>query len=191
MRNDDHLELAGRTGYSLAETEGEALEDLGEVVGSGWWAEILRAAARPLPDTALPWAEGEEGEELDVRLRFLHLLEPLIRSGLERLRWGVAVLVREKGELPWDSERAERRLLGGLGENLGQRLSPSFARELPETVVTLRRPEIVRTLLRRHPELAREVVEAIELWVQVSVEALARRALGYPETERRGQARDQ
>lgn len=157
----------------------------------GWIAEIERCYARPVPEDPLPWPARPEQHPT----AFLHLIEPLARAGLERLRTFARELAdRCDGSPLFDPERIDELFLGNLSDRvrglltrtlvlelqvarLEERLAGETGRERFESFVAgLRRPEVALEILGSYPMLAREVVRRVRLWEEVGREFLERLA---------------
>lgn len=123
---------------------------------------------------------------------FLNLVAPLIANGREQLRAGIQTLCRNKPEHPFDPQTIEELLLAGLPARLLPRLSRTLVLELhvarlqgllrgdtPEErfehfIERLSDHETALAILQEYPVLARQLVQCIDAWVQVSLELLQR-----------------
>jgi hypothetical protein len=81
-----------------------------------WLLKLDQAFSR-LDSAPTPPPEEASGHPL---AGFLEIIEPIISQGRDRLREGLQVLGRERGELPFDRRTVERALY----EDLPQRLIP-------------------------------------------------------------------
>ncbi len=149
-----------------------------------WLVKLDRAFSRPAPAPALPTEEAN-GHPL---AGFLEIIGPIIDQGRDRLREGIEVLARERGELPFDHRTVERALYGDLPERLLHMVSGTMTLELHvarlqgdlrgDTAEERFRSFLERMSVREHaigllqdyPVLARQLVEWIDQWATFSLE---------------------
>ncbi len=151
-----------------------------------WLNTLAQAFARPgagvLSLAALP--AGQE------TARFLHLVEPLLDLGLDRLRDGVRALTQARSGLPFDPDTIGPLLFTLLPVELMTRIGRTLVLELnvarlqgllpgatPEArfqnfIQRLRQRDVALSILQEYAVLARQVVLAIDQWVQFSLEFL-------------------
>src|SRR4051812_39444383 len=181
-------------------TEDDLLAILGEpdeavdgppVPPSPWMDELERALAGPTPSDgpAIPLPEVLRDH---ATAGFLIAIEPLVARACERLRTGIRALVPGRGDLPFDPTTVESILLGHLPVPLLRMLNRTLVLELhvarlqdllpgdtPEErfqsfLQHLRRPEAARALFHEYPVLARQLIIALENFVDSSLSFLER-----------------
>lgn len=153
----------------------------------------------PAPVVAEPLPLPDELRN-DPALGFLELVQPLIAPARDRLRAGLATIVRAARQPPpFSAEEAERlateplswRLLPLLTRTLVlemhvARLEGSLPGDTPEErfaafIDRLRDRETAAAILAEYPVLARLVEQELETWVHVSLETLERLAADWPD----------
>ncbi|WP_373534680.1 type 2 lanthipeptide synthetase LanM family protein [Microcoleus sp.] len=125
---------------------------------------------------------------------FTIAIAPLVAQGKNRLRQGIAALVKDRktSSLPFDRTTIESILLAFLPDRLFWMLNPTMALELnaqrlqgllagetPQQrfqsfLQRLQDPESAITLLEEYPVLAQQIVICINSWVDLSLEFLQR-----------------
>lgn len=193
------LRVDGLDEATLLPLLGESEDDLaGRLTDDPeWLRRIARLYDGPPAAEPIPWPVRSEKEPVG----FLHLVEPLARDGIARLRSGIDRLARSHsprdGFLPFglaDADRIVPLLLGTLGDRLRGFLTRTLVLELQiakleerlagdtpgerfqSFVESLRRPEVALDLLARYPVLARESLRRVDCWVASSLELVERLA---------------
>jgi len=151
-----------------------------------WLLKLDRAFSRPVSTPTPPAAEAS-GHPL---AGFLEIIEPIISQGRDRLREGIEVLGRERGELPFDRRAVERALYEDLPGRLIHMICGTMALELNVSRLQgdlqgdtaedrfrsflehMRQREHAVGLLQEYPVLARQLVERVDQWVTVGLEFL-------------------
>lgn len=153
-----------------------------------WLNTLAQALGRPgtsvLSPSALP--AGQE------TMQFLHLVEPLLAQGLDRLRAGVRALTQERTRLPFDPDTIGPLLFALLPAELMMRIGRTLVLELNVARVQgllpgatpdarfqsfaqrLRQRDVALSILQEYAVLTRQVVLAIDQWVNFSLEFLNR-----------------
>ncbi len=145
----------------------------------------MRAYASP----ATAYTEFAPGEE---ELGFLELVQPLVDLACDWLYEGVLDLIDHWPILPFDPEMLEDILMANLVDPLLMRIGRTMVLELnvarlqghlsgssPEErfksfIVRLRSPEASMAILADYPVLARQLVQCVTQWTEVSLEFLDR-----------------
>jgi type 2 lantibiotic biosynthesis protein LanM len=153
-----------------------------------WLTDPAAAFAHP-SSAPLPLPEHFRTHPLAGLLPLAH---PLLCQGLERLRAGIADLVRRYPSVPFDPTTIEEILFVGLPAWLIRMMSRTAALEVnvlrlqglltgdtPEErfhhfAERLRQPEHALALWQEYPVLTRQVVTCIRQWVANSLELLER-----------------
>lgn len=139
-----------------------------------------------------PWSiEVDADAEALQTLRFLDLVEPLVRQARDRLRARVDALRAEHPHAPFDTDTAVHTMLGSLPWTLHAMLMRAVVLELnvarvqgelqgetPEArfeafVRRLAEPERALAFLAEYPVLARSLVRTLDKWERASAEFLA------------------
>src|SRR3954463_13872996 len=156
-----------------------------------WMEELERALAGPfLSDgPAIPLPEGLREQ---ATAEFLGAIEPLLARARGRLRQGIRALVPPRGGFPFDPTTVEATLLGHLPGPLLRMLNRTLVLELhvarlqnllpgdtPEErfqafLQHLRQPRVVLALFHEYPVLARQLIVALENFVNSSLSFLER-----------------
>jgi type 2 lantibiotic biosynthesis protein LanM len=175
-------------------SEAELLRLLGEPITAvaerlaappAWLESLTRATTHPTP----PVLQFGHGEEAGSPVRFLHLVEPLLSQGLQKVRAGLWVLARGTAEQrPFDPQTIERVLLGMLPDQVlglmyrtlvlelnvarlqGQLAGESPAARFNSFVERLKMPEVAAGLLKEYPVLSRQISQAVDQWATMSLE---------------------
>src|SRR4051794_32615110 len=181
-------------------TEDELLSLLGgpSVAGDGppfppspWMEELERAFSGPAPSdgAAIPLPEGLQ---VHATAGFLIAIEPLLARACDRLRTGIRALIPTRGGLPFDPSTVESILLNNLPGPLLRMLNRTLVLELhvarlqdmlpgdtPEErfqsfLQHLRQPRVVLAVFQEYPVLARQLIVALENFVNSSLSFLER-----------------
>jgi type 2 lantibiotic biosynthesis protein LanM len=183
------LAASGIDESELGEISIEPIESVAERIQRRpeWLAEIEQAYGRP-PPPALEGAAQSPGD--DPARAFLEPLEPLIRSGRERLERRIADLARDRGAVPFDPTSVADLFLARLRASLHPLIERVFVLELNVARMQgeleglnaserfesfsrrLRRDGAATALLAEYPVLARRVVETVAAWERASFELL-------------------
>jgi hypothetical protein len=160
-----------------------------------WLTDLATAFARPSASEPLPLPERFRTHPM---AGLLHAAQPLLDQGLERLRAGIADLVRRYPHMPFDPATIEEILLAGLPDRVIRMMSRTAALEVnvlrlqgllagdtPEArfrhfTERLRQPEHALAIWQEYPVLARQVVNCIRQWLTNSLELLARLGADWP-----------
>jgi type 2 lantibiotic biosynthesis protein LanM len=160
-----------------------------------WLTDLAAAFSQPFSAVPLPLPEHFHTHPM---AGLLHAAQPLLGQGLERLRAGIADLLRRYPHVPFDPATIEEILLAGLPDRvirmMGRtaalevnvlRLQGLLAGDTPEArfrhfTERLRQPEHALALWQEYPVLARQVVNCIRQWVTNSLELLARLGADWP-----------
>lgn len=177
LSEDDLLRLLGEPITAVAERL---------ATPPAWLEALTRATTQPTP----PVLQFGQGEEAGSPVRFLHLVEPLLSQGLQKVRAGLWVLARGTAaeHRPFDPGTIERVLLGMLPDQLlglmyrtlvlelnvarlqGQLAGESPAARFNSFVERLKVPEVAAALLKEYPVLSRQISQAVEQWATVSLD---------------------
>jgi len=183
------LAADGLSSQSFLYLLGEPDADLAGRAGAPprWLADLEQAFSNPAPE-AFP--DSPMPAEALPYLKLLRAVQPVMDAGYSRLRQGARDLAAEGGELPFDPETVSALLAEGLPQMLILLLGRTMVVELnlagregrltgetPEArfasfAESLRDPGTALTILRQYPVLARQVVETVDRWVEVSLELL-------------------
>ena len=164
------------------------------------WLKQLKRAFSTNNSTTAPNEESYESEWLQKvgGVRFLGIVEPLIRQGIDRLRDGVQSLKREHPEAPFDARTVEDILVSDLVKTLAPKLMRTIVLELnvsrlrgdlngetPQSryqgfFERLREPAIGISLLQEYPVLARQILACIDNWVNFGLEFLTHLCRDWP-----------
>lgn len=163
-----------------------------------WLGRIAALYDAPAGDP-LSWPVRSQSEPAG----FLNLLDPLARTGLDRLRCGLEALAgrhADRDGLPFglgDTDRIVALFLGPLSDRLRGLVLKTLVLELQiarleerlpgdtpaerfqSFVDDLRRPEGALEILGRYPVLARESLYRIDRWVEASLEIAQRLAADH------------
>ena len=164
-----------------------------------WLGTLAEALSRPVPEGLAPLPLPEELRG-DAAAGFLELVRPLVDRARLRLREGIERIVGGSAAPPlFAAPEAERlvseplafRLLVLLARTLVlelhvARLQGLLSGDTPEErfasfVDRLRDPAVAAAVLREYAVLARLVVQELDLWVETSLEFLARLAADGPD----------
>lgn len=183
-------------------------------------AELLYLLSEPIAvvcdraDGLPPWllqlaevfAEGEVSQPVELpptlqsqeTARFLSLIEPLIQQGREKLRAGIAVLIKRYPGAPFDPATAEAIMYAQLTPQLLPMISRVLVLELNvarlqgqlqgETTQArfqsflqrLSQHDHMLPVLQEYAPLARLLVQRIDAWATVSLEFLSRLCVDWP-----------
>ena len=164
-------------------------------VPPAWLTDLAAAFSHPSAFAPLPLPERLRTHPI---AGLLHPAQPLLDQGLERLRAGMADLVRQYPRVPFDPTTIEAILFAVLPAQVIRMLSRTAALEVnvlrlqgllagdtPEArfrqfTERLRQPEHALALWQEYPVLARQVVNCIRQWVTNSLELLARLCADWP-----------
>lgn len=155
---------------------------------AGWLAAFWRDAAVTEPPAS-------------PEVAALQVLEPALATARARLRTGIARLLANYRECPFDATTAETLLMDLLRPRLARIAAPVFLLELEnleleapvasrgETLLRLvrryGRRERALELFRRYPLLARQLSEALEAWVETGLAFLDHLAGDWPQLRSR------
>lgn len=164
-----------------------------------WLSDLAAAYAHPSA-VPLPFPEHVRQHPLGA---LLPLVQPLLSQGIERLRAGIADLVRRSPGVPFEPATIAATVLAGLPAQVFRMLSRTVALEVnvlrlqghlagdtPEErfrhfAERLRQPEHALALWQEYPVLARQVVTCIRQWVESSLELLQRLCADWPQLRQR------
>jgi type 2 lantibiotic biosynthesis protein LanM len=185
-------------------SESELLGLLGEPAGAvgrrvagepAWLSALREAFSLPRSGESPPAFEVPPGQ---VGLGVLHAVAPIIRRGRQRVREGVPALARGLADPPFDPDTAEgllfaslpRQLLGVVNRTMVlevnvARLEGRLDGDTPEKrfgsfVRRLEDQDAALAILQEYPVLARQVVKAVDHWVDFSLEFLGHLAADWP-----------
>ena len=184
----ERLAADGLSEADLLYCLGEPVEDVQSRLANsqGWLEQISSAFSRPAPSIPLPLPEVVRNEQTSG---FLNLIEPLLRSALDRVQSGAEALANS-GSVPYDSATVAALLFATLPHRLLAMVSPTLVLELHVArlegllegataegrfnsfVERLRQSDGALALLEEYPVLARQLVVHMENWANFSLEFL-------------------
>ena len=160
-----------------------------------WAAELVRAFSGPNSNEP---CDGTEGVPADTR--FLELIGPLIGKWIERFREGLKSQMSSTSGTPWfDAETIEHIFRGILHRRLEPVLLKTMVLELnvarvqgllpgktsaerfESFIERIQQSEIRLELFSEYPVLGREVVNALNAWLNCSLEFLERWHVDWPD----------
>jgi len=154
-----------------------------------WLTDLAAAFSHPSASAPLPLPERFR---MHPMVGLLHPAQPLLCQGLERLRAGIADLVRRYPSVPFDPATIEEIFFAVLPARVIRMMSRTAALEVNvlrlqgllegdtpaerfrHFAERLRQPEHALALWQEYPVLARQVVTCIRQWVANSLELLER-----------------
>ncbi|MEW5804557.1 MAG: type 2 lanthipeptide synthetase LanM family protein [bacterium] len=177
-------------------TEDEFLHFLGEPIEAvrdrfpaipGWLAKLTQAFSHPPTSEPLPLPEELRKQP---EAGFLAAIAPLIHQGRDFLRQGIQSISQTRYDLPFDPGTIEDILLANLPYQLIMMISRTMVLELniarlqgllPGDTAEERfcsflericQPDLVLAIFHEYPVLARQLVEHIDIWANLSLEFL-------------------
>ncbi|MFY0565278.1 type 2 lanthipeptide synthetase LanM family protein [Archangium lansingense] len=191
------LEAEGLTEAQLGALLTEPLEELKLRLGGQlpWLTALQEAFSQPVSSEPFPVPKNLQGV---ATVGFLEWVRPLIERGRARVRAHIQEVARAHSHLLFAPETLETLLFAGLPVRLLDRINRTLVLEMNvarlrgqlkgETgaerfrsfVELLREPKFALGLLEEYPVLARLCVEAVERWVETSVELATRLAADGP-----------
>jgi type 2 lantibiotic biosynthesis protein LanM len=181
LGEDDLLYLLGESGEALRDRVPQLPQ---------WLTRLAAALADPAAAAyVLPFTDQVRDPSM---VPFLNAIKPLVKQGLERLEAGIADLVRGRPHVPFAAETVRGLLLANLPGHVVGKLTRTIALEVnvarlhgqlqggdPQTrfesfVQRMEQTGGLVALLEEYPVMARQLVVAIDNWVEAWLEFLGR-----------------